>query len=162
MSRYCAKPTCSEFANTWFELSRERQRVVRSETSSKHAIGLCESHGDRFKVPEGWTFETNRAAVGQAEAPPRRLDDENPWFFPAGAVPVENAPSGQGGQSAGTSSGSQLDNTEEGTMLDRAFHGPKEREGGRNRSNSDELEGESPDPLQTGELPFPPQSVATF
>ena len=171
MSRYCAKPTCSEFVNTWFELSREAQRVIRRNTPTKHAIGLCAAHAERFKVPVGWTFDAGDDA-------PKEVDAEKPWFFPNGTVPVESEAT-EGAVDNSATSVSQLDNTEEGTMLDRAFHGPREREGSESppskpdqlndsspsleRSATEEAEEDAAARHNTGEIPFPPHgsSVAT-
>ena len=58
MSRSCAKPTCSDLAVSWFELSRETQQVTRSSVPAAHGIALCQTHADRFGVPGGWTLVT--------------------------------------------------------------------------------------------------------
>lgn len=179
MSRYCAKPTCSEFVHTWFELSREAQRVVRRTTWTKHAIGLCESHADRFKVPVGWTFDGGGSVADSVPATRKgKAEDASPWFLPEGTVaaqgPVDGEPltSGDGTATSADGTVSQLDNTEEGTMLDRAFHGPRQREAtqssaskqassnGQGHSDSDETD----DQYSTGEIPFPPHGrpVATI
>lgn len=58
MSRSCAKPICSDPAVSWFDLSRVTQQVTRSSVPTELGIALCESHAERFSVPDGWTLET--------------------------------------------------------------------------------------------------------
>ncbi len=176
MSRYCAKPTCPELATTWFEMSREEQRVVRADTSTKHAIPLCPSHADRFKVPAGWTLFTSEELAqlrdgsvidltdGASEPESDGAGDDSAgsvdlaaaWFMPAGSS-AGQTPAGVAKSAAGTDDDvSHLANAAEGSMIDRAFNGPKARD----RSTSDEPEEGSSDLYSTGEIPFPPHAKA--
>ncbi len=163
MSRYCAKPTCSDSAASWFEVVREIQKVTRASTETPHAIALCDVHAARFRVPEGWTFETHSVL----ERPPEGVDGSVLERPPEGAVApvasaeqassiIEKARSGEPNREHGrdnpwfvpstideradAESRSDLNNAAKGSLLDRAFNGPGVKdESGRSVAPADEL-----------------------
>lgn len=54
MSRLCAKPTCSDVAERWFDVSAAECQVVERPGPTPSTIALCGAHGARFSAPSGW------------------------------------------------------------------------------------------------------------
>ncbi len=54
MSRLCAKPTCSDGAERWFDVSAAQCQVVERPGPTPSSIALCGAHAARFSAPSGW------------------------------------------------------------------------------------------------------------
>lgn len=67
MSRSCAKPTCTNLAVSWFDVSREACSVMRSASPTGSGMALCQVHADRFSVPDGWSLVVVDEGVSQQQ-----------------------------------------------------------------------------------------------
>ncbi len=56
MSRLCAKPTCSDVAERWFDVNAAHCQVVERREATASSIALCGSHAARFSAPDGWEW----------------------------------------------------------------------------------------------------------
>lgn len=183
MSRHCAKPTCSEPAVAWLDISRGEQHVVIHHLEAPFALGLCQKHRDRLVLPAGWSLDSDSPDVSSEDASatesatrlpvqpvaepiePDPAYEGRPWFL-AGSSPMLEAPR------------PLLDRANEeppeeafsaGSLLRRAFHGP-ERDDDIQRRVEERLVGTDPendeletrrtakalDEYGTAQLPFPP------
>lgn len=70
MSRLCAKPTCSNVAERWFDVIAAQCQVVERHEATPSTIALCGSHAARFSPPHGWTW----IRLGEGSDPAALLD----------------------------------------------------------------------------------------
>jgi hypothetical protein len=183
MSHVCAKPACTQKVQVWLDFAPASRQVVEQRTRTEVSVGLCETHADRFTVPEGWSLDLlplspadntpapdNVSVDGRPEkvsAPANRA--RRPWFLALSDVVIdEGAHDGLVDvetPSAEVESDEAIDEPSAGSLLHRAFHGP-DRTSDRSRAARDQLDELEPrraakTPREArdngmAELPFPP------
>lgn len=92
MSRLCAKPTCSDVAERWFDVCAAECEVVERSEPTPSTIAFCGSHAARFSVPVGWAWVALDPAEASAlsEAEEIDVDTATPLVvMPDHAVPDE-------------------------------------------------------------------------
>lgn len=79
MSRVCSRPGCSEPGEVTFTFEPEALIVwvgPLAEDATAPGHDLCAVHGDRLRVPQGWTL--NDLRVARPALP--KLDAESPML----------------------------------------------------------------------------------
>ena len=114
MARLCAKPACSSAAASFFEVDAANRTVVEHARATLTTLALCDSHAERFSVPDGWTWSKRNdvasdvplasehgsgekliealAAAGTTPADPpsaRRHSRDQPWFLAGSATTTD-------------------------------------------------------------------------
>jgi len=132
MSRLCAKPTCADDAVRWLDVIAAEQHVVERSAPTPSTLALCESHAERFSVPDGWVWVGLQPAADpplpQAQESPeipetadseepdghvevrRQHSRDAPWFLSNSSSEDETPDSPPGAPT--------------GSLLHRAFNGP--------------------------------------
>ena len=145
MSRFCAKPTCSDLAQRWFDIAAAEREVIERAEPTASSIALCDAHAARFSTPSGWTFTASAPVeieMVEPQAPsqletalvrdhaPRRArsrqhDRDTPWFLALSDAPAIDAPADTETVGSEEAEGDETSAAPgAGPLLHRAFHGP--------------------------------------
>jgi len=174
MSRLCAKPTCSHDAVRWFDIIAVDQHVVERTGATPSTIALCEQHGERFSVPNGWTWvgldsalELDAPKATHVAAEPELAEEVEapeepevgpdtpraPWFVASDSSQSESdedAPSVGPEDDKGGSSAGGVRTT--GSLLHRAFHGPDREADAARARHVEQDEGSRREPRTSREI----------
>jgi hypothetical protein len=153
MSRFCAKPTCSDVAQRWFDIAAAEREVVERAEPTASSVALCEAHAARFSTPNGWRFTASapvetEMAVDAPAGVQRPSDPQAPSTFEAALVrdhaprrarsrqhdrdtpwflTLSDAPAldvPAGTETVGSEEAEVTSAPDAGSLLHRAFHGP--------------------------------------